>query len=301
MEKRPALGKGLSALIPDATGALTTPRASLDVDIDLLEPNQYQPRGHMDETRLDELARSIAANGVIQPIVVRQIDAGALTGGGRERYQIIAGERRWRAAQRAQLTKVPIVIKDIGAGDKKRLLEMALIENIQREDLNPMESAAAYQRLVDDFHLKQEDIAAQVGKDRATVANYLRLLKLPDEVQATVASGELSMGHARAIVALTTDEGQRRLARDVVARGLSVRETEAVVKNELASHAPDVGKPKAATQKDVHTRAAEEQLRLALGTPVEIRRRGKGGTVAILFTNEAELQRIYECLTDKRA
>jgi len=270
--------------------------ASLDVDIDLLEPNHYQPRGQIDAERLEDLARSIRANGVIQPIVVRKL---ANTGTGRDRYQIIAGERRWRAAQRAQLTKVPIVVKDLASGDKQRMLEMALIENIQREDLNPMEAAAGYQRLVDEFHLKQDDIARQVGKDRATVANYLRLLKLPDEVRANVASGALSMGHARAIVALPTDSDQRRLARDVVSRGLSVRETEALVKGELARTGPEAEK-KPAAKKDVHVRAAEEQLRLSLGTPVEIKRRGKGGTIAITFTNESELQRLYEYLTDKK-
>jgi ParB family chromosome partitioning protein len=296
MEKRPALGKGLSALIPDATDAITTPRASLEVDIDLLEPNHYQPRGQMDDERLNDLAQSIRANGVIQPIVVRKL---AGTGTARDRYQIIAGERRWRAAQRAQLSRVPVVIKEVASGDKKRLLEMALIENIQREDLNPMEAAAGYQRLIDEFQLKQEDIAAQVGKDRATVANYLRLLKLPDEVRANVASGALSMGHARAIVALPTDNDQRRLARDVVSRGLSVRETEALVKHELARKGPEPEK-KAAPKKDVHVRAAEEQLRLSLGTPVEIKRRGKGGTIAISFTNETELQRLYEYLTEKK-
>jgi len=295
MEKRPALGKGLSALIPDASDALSTPRASLDVDIDLLEPNHYQPRGQMDDERLEDLARSIRANGVIQPIIVRKL---ANTGTARDRYQIIAGERRWRAAQRAQLTKVPIVVKEIASGDKKRLLEMALIENIQREDLNPMEAAAGYQRLVDEFHLKQDDIATQVGKDRATVANYLRLLKLPDEVRGNVASGALSMGHARAIVALPSEGDQKRLARDVVARGLSVRETEALVKGELGRQAPEAGKPVA--KKDVHVRAAEEQLRLSLGTPVEIKRRGKGGTIAISFTNETELQRLYEYLTERK-
>ena len=296
MEKRPALGKGLSALIPDATGAVTTPRASLEVDIDLLEPNHYQPRGQMDDERLNDLAQSIRANGVIQPIVVRKL-AGA--GTARDRYQIIAGERRWRAAQRAQLARVPVVIKEVASGDKKRLLEMALIENIQREDLNPMEAAAGYQRLVDEFHLKQEDIATQVGKDRATVANYLRLLKLPDEVRANVASGALSMGHARAIVALPAEGDQRRLARDVVSRGLSVRETEALVKHELARKGPEPDK-QTAPKKDVHVRAAEEQLRLSLGTPVEIKRRGKGGTIAISYTNETELQRLYEYLTEKK-
>ena len=299
MEKRPALGKGLSALIPDAADTLTAPpRASLEVDVDQLEPNHYQPRGPIDAGKLEELSRSIKANGVIQPIVVRRMDAAV--SGGRERYQIIAGERRWRAAQLAQLAKVPIVVKDVPPAEKKRLLEMALIENIQREDLNPMESAAAYQRLVDEFQLKQDDIAVQVGKDRATVANYLRLLKLPEEVRGNVASGALSMGHARAIVALPSDVDQKRLARDVVARGLSVRETEALVKKEIGTKPgearPEPMKPK----KDVHTRAAEDQLRMSLGTPVEIKRKGKGGTIAIAFNNETELQRLYEYLTEKK-
>jgi ParB family chromosome partitioning protein len=298
MEKRPALGKGLSALIPDAADALTSaPRAPFEVDVDQLEPNHYQPRGPIDAAKLDDLARSIHANGIIQPIIVRRLD-GPL--GGRERYQIIAGERRWRAAQQAQLGKVPIVVKDVPASEKKRLLEMALIENIQREDLNPMEAAAAYQRLVDEFHLKQDDIAAQVGKDRATVANYLRLLKLPEEVRANVASGALSMGHARAIVALGSESDQRRLARDVVSRGLSVRETEALVKKAIETK-PGADKAESIKpRKDVHTRAAEEQLRISLGTPVEIKRKGKGGTIAITFTNENELQRIYEFLTEKK-
>ena len=296
MEKRQALGKGLSALIPDAADALTTPRASLEVDIDQLEPNHYQPRGHMDEARLEELARSIRANGIIQPIVVRKLE-GTLSS--RDRYMIIAGERRWRAAQRAQLATVPVVIKDMPAPEKKRLLEMALVENIQREDLNPMEAAGAYQRLADEFQLKQDDIAAQVGKDRATVANYLRLLKLPEEVRSNVASGALSMGHARAIVALASESDQRRLARDVVSRGLSVRETEALVKKEIGDK-PGTSTQPIKAKKDVHTRAAEEQLRLSLGTPVEIKRKGKGGTITIAFTNENELQRLYEYLTEKK-
>ena len=300
MEKRPALGKGLSALIPDASDALSTPRASLDVDIDLLEPNHYQPRGPIDAERLDDLSKSIQANGIIQPIIVRRIDPPSAAFGGRERYQIIAGERRWRAAQLAHLSKVPVVIKDVPAADKKRLLEMALIENIQREDLNPMEAAAGYQRLVDEFHLKQDDIAVQVGKDRATVANYLRLLKLPEEVRGNVASGTLSMGHARAIVALNNDTDQRNLARDVVARGLSVRETEALVKKQISDKRGDDKPQPIAPRKDVHTRAAEDQLRLSLGTPVEIKRKGKGGTISIAFTNETELQRLYEYLTAKR-
>jgi len=308
MEKRPALGKGLKALIPDAVDALTAaPGASLEVDVDQLEPNHYQPRGPIDAEKLEELSRSIQANGIIQPIVVRRIvppsgnsGAAGTTMGGRERYQIIAGERRWRAAQRAQLSKVPIVVKEVPPADRKRLLEMALIENIQREDLNPMEAAAAYQRLVDEFHLKQDDIAVQVGKDRATIANYLRLLKLPDEVRGNVSCGALTMGHARAIAALSSDQEQKRLARDVVARGLSVRETEALVKKEISSKSGEREAQPEKPKKDVHTRAAEEQLRLSLGTPVEIKRKGKGGSISIAFTGEAELQRLYEYLTERK-
>ena len=245
----------------------------------------------MDDAKLEELARSIRANGVIQPIVVRRAPA---SGAGRDRYQIIAGERRWRAAQRAHLTKVPIVVKDVGAGDKMRLLEMALIENIQREDLNPMEEAAAYQRLVDEFHLKQDDIAAQVGKDRATVANYLRLLKLPAEVRGNVASGALSMGHARAIVALGSeaDQRRRRAGRDR-ARSVGPRNRSAGQGRPRQRRSRDA-RTKRLPKKDVHTRAAEEQLHLALGTPVEIKRTRQGRHDRDHFHNEDELQRIYE-------
>lgn len=290
-DRKPALGKGLSALIPDAPEALATPRASLDIDIDLLEPNDYQPRGPIEDDRLQELAQSIKANGIIQPIVVRRLESG--------RYQIIAGERRWRAAQRAGLQRVPVVVKDLGADQKQRRLEMALIENIQRENLNPIEEALAYQRLVTEFGMKHDDVAAQVGKDRSSVANTLRLLRLPEEVRAEVASGRLSMGHARAIVSLATETEQRRVARDVLTRNLSVRETEAIVKKASApERAQTVEGPSA--KKDVHTRAAEDQLRLSLGTPVEIKRRGKGGVIEIAFTNEDELQRLYEYLTERR-
>ena len=288
-DRKPALGKGLSALIPDAPDTLSTPRATLEVDIDVLAPNDYQPRATLDDERLQELARSIAAHGVIQPIVVRPGDHG--------RYHIIAGERRWRAAELAGLRKVPVVIKDIADGERARRLEMALIENIQRESLNPIEEAHAYRRLADEFGLRQEDIAEKVGKDRSSVANTLRLLRLPDEVQTEVASGRLSMGHARAIVSLATDVDQRRVAREVVSRGLSVRETETLVKKAAS---PQATAARPAAVKDVHTRAAEEQLRLAIGTGVEIRRRGKGGIVAITFSNEDELQRIYEYLTERR-
>jgi ParB family transcriptional regulator, chromosome partitioning protein len=286
MEKRPALGKGLSALIPDAPDVRISPT---EIDIDRLTPNQFQPRAHMDDARLEELARSIKANGVIQPIVVRKLG---------DTFQIIAGERRWRAAMKAGLARVPVVVRDIATGQERSLLEMALIENIQREDLNPIEEAIAYRRLADEFHLKQEDIASAVGKDRTSVANHLRLLKLPDEVRAEVAAGTLSMGHARALLALPTDAEQRRLARDIITRNLSVRETESMVKHIGGAEAPPA---EAAPRKpvDVHTRAAEERLRLTLGTRVRIVRRGMRGRIEIDFASEDELIRIYEQLTDR--
>lgn len=270
-----------------------SPRAPLEIGIDLLEPNDYQPRAGFEDARLEELAESIRASGVIQPIVVRPRGNG--------RYQIIAGERRWRAAQRAGLHSVPVVVRDVADDDRRRRLEMALIENLQREDLNPIEEARAYRRLAEEFGLRHEEIAARVGKDRSSVANTLRLLRLPDEVQAEVAAGRLSMGHARAIVSLAGEAEQRRVAREVLARGLSVRETEGIVKKIAAPAASSAGAPREAPKKDVHTRAAEEQLRLALGTRVEIKRRGaRGGTVEIAFSSEDELQRIYEYLVERR-
>jgi ParB family chromosome partitioning protein len=283
-EKRPALGRGLSALIPDApTPAAGPTERSLDVDIDLLRPNRFQPRTTMDEARIAELARSIKANGVIQPIVVRKADKG---------FEIIAGERRWRASQHAGLLKVPVVVRDI---PEERLLAVALIENIQREDLNPIEEAQAYRSLADEHQLTQDQIAEAVGKDRSTVANFIRLLKLPREVRENLGAGSLSMGHARALLALPDENAQVRVAREVVAKNLSVRETEAIVKK-----AAQPEKPREEPQKDVHTKAAEEKLRFALGTRVRIVRKGKGGRIEVDFGNEDELHRIYEQLTEQR-
>jgi ParB family chromosome partitioning protein len=285
MEKRPALGKGLSALIPDAP----EPRSpTIEADVDRLVPNEFQPRVSVDDARLQELAQSIKANGIIQPIVVRKVG---------DRFQIIAGERRWRAAKLAGLLRVPIVVRDVAPGQEQSLLEMALIENIQREDLNPIEEALAYRRLADDFRLKQEDIATAVGKDRASVANYLRLLRLPDEVRTEVASGRLSMGHARALLSLTDEADQRRTARDVIARSLSVRETESLIKKIVESGAP-AGEAAAPKPVDVHTRAAEDRLKLLLGTRVRIVRNGSRGRIEIDFGSEDELIRIYERITD---
>jgi ParB family transcriptional regulator, chromosome partitioning protein len=281
-DKRPALGRGLSALIPDAAPPSAGERA-LEVDSDLLRPNRFQPRTNIDEAKIDDLARSIRSNGIIQPIVVRAVDGG---------YEIVAGERRWRASQRAGLLKVPVVVRDI---PEERLLAAALIENIQREDLNPIEEANAYRRLVDEYQLTQEQIADAVGKDRSSVANFLRLLKLPQEVRANLGSGALTMGHARALLGLPDEASQLRVARDIVAKNLSVRETEALVKK-----ATQPASAKEPAQKDVHTRAAEEKLRFVLGTRVRIERQRKGGRIEIDFESEDELQRLFEALTDGR-
>jgi ParB family chromosome partitioning protein len=280
--KRPALGKGLSALIPDVPAPAA---GAQDVDIDLLSPNTHQPRLQIDDARLDDLARSIKSAGVIQPIVVRRVDG---------RYRIIAGERRWRAAQRAGLTRVPIVVRDVAAGDDRKILEMALIENIQREDLNPIDEATAYKRLAEEFQLTQDAIASAVGKDRSTVANTLRLLRLPEELQHEITAGRLSMGHARALLAIDDERAQRRLGREVIARGSSVRETEALVKRTLEG--PPARKAPPTEKADVHTRAAEDALKLRLGTRVRIVRRGKKGRIEIDFVSEEELIRIYELL-----
>ena len=288
MEKRFVLGKGLSALIPDAPEP--APSAALEVDVDRLSPNRFQPRVQMDDARLDGLAESIRSNGIIQPIVVRRDG---------DRFQIIAGERRWRAAQKAGLARVPIVVRDVAPGQEQSLLEMALIENIQRENLNPIDEALAYRRLTDEFHLTQEQIAASVGKDRASVANFLRLLKLPDEVRAEVAAGTLSMGHARALIALPSEWEQRRMAREVIARSLSVRETESMVRRLVEAAAKPAPDPRPVTIVDVHTRAAEDQLHLALGTRVRIVRHGAKGRIEIDFASEEELIRLHEQLTLK--
>jgi ParB family chromosome partitioning protein len=280
VEKRPALGKGLSALIPDAPEPHS---ATLEIDVDLISPSRVQPRTHVDPAGIEDLARSIRANGIIQPIIVRREGLG---------YQIIAGERRWRAAQHAGLLRVPVVVKDMPPGQESKLLEMALVENLQREDLNPIELALAYRRLGDEYELTQEQIADALGKDRSSVANTMRLLRLPMAVRDHVASGTLSMGHARALLGLEHEAAILEAAADIVARRLSVRETEALVKRLIAPPPPRKG-----PTTDVHTRAAEQELRLALGAPVRIVRRRKGGRIEVDFKSEDELQRLYELMT----
>jgi ParB family chromosome partitioning protein len=280
--KRKALGKGLSALLPDpepgpSGGAGEAPAS--EVPTASLEPNPHQPRTVMEPARLDELAASIQESGMVQPILVRRVG---------ERYQIIAGERRWRAAQRLGLATVPVTVRDV---PDERLLELALVENIQRAELTPLEEAQAYQKLQQEFGLTQEDVGRRVGKDRATVANMLRLLKLPGEVRDLLAAGRLDAGHARALLALDRIDDQIALGREAARKGLPVREVERRV---ALARAPQT--PGAESRKDANTRAAEERLRAALGTRVDIARQGKGGVLRVTFANEAELNRLYELL-----
>jgi ParB family chromosome partitioning protein len=280
--KRKALGKGLAALLPDVPG-VDAPEKVLKLAPDRIDPNPEQPRQSMDETKLLELASSMTEQGIIQPLVVRRVGS---------RYQLIAGERRWRAAQRAGLETVPVVVREASDAD---LLEIALVENIQREELNPMEEATAYRRLVSELGYSQEQIAARVGKDRSTVANLLRLLRLPREIRILVAEQKLSPGHARPLLALTSPEAQVEIARRVVDKGLSARDVERLVKARMGGvKAAPVPK-----KTDANTRDAEARLEQALGTRVRIRRQGKRGgrgRVEVEFHSEEELHRIYEAL-----
>jgi len=278
--KRKALGKGLSALLPDPEPAAAPSAADLTAEAPVasLEPNPYQPRSAMDPTRLSELSASIRESGIVQPILVRRHG---------ERYQIIAGERRWRAAQQAGLATVPIVVREV-ADD--RLLELALVENIQRQELSPLEEAQAFHRLQEELRLTQEEVARKVGRDRTTVTNTLRLLRLPREVRDLLNTGGLDAGHGRALLALEKAEEQTALAREAARKGLSVREVERRV---ALMRAP---RSKTPPSRDANTRAAEERLRAALGTRVQIARRGRGGQLRIAFATEAELNRLYELL-----
>ncbi|HEY6549217.1 MAG TPA: ParB/RepB/Spo0J family partition protein [Vicinamibacteria bacterium] len=279
MSARKALGKGLSALLPDE-GALPAPRgaSTLEVETDRLDPNPAQPRTVFAPAALNELAQSLRESGVIQPLLVRRKG---------DRYEVIAGERRLRAAQALGLPRLPVVVRDV---PDDRLLELALVENIQRAELTPLEEAQAYERLHQELGLTQEEIAQRVGKERSTIANTLRLLRLPREVRELLSQGRLDAGHGRALLALERAEEQNALAREAARRGLSVREVERRV---ALARAP---RAKTAVRRDPNTRAAEERLRAALGARVEITRRGRAGVLKIPFASEAELQRLFDLL-----
>lgn len=272
------MGRGLSALLPANSYQGDD---FLEIDIDRISPNAQQPRTTFREESLEELAQSIRANGVVQPILVRKHGLG---------YELVAGERRWRAAQRAGLHKIPAVVKDV---PDEKLLELALIENIQREELNPIEEANAYQRLMQDFKLRQEDIARQVGKERSSIANMLRLLRLSPDVQQLVEDSRLSMGHARAILSLEDETLQRQVAEDIIAKGLSVRETERIVRRLIDGPPQPTAQPKEA---DPNLKAAETKLQRTLNTKVRITTGAKGGRIEIDYYSDEDLDRIYHQL-----
>jgi ParB family transcriptional regulator, chromosome partitioning protein len=278
MQKQ-ALGKGLGALIPDLSSLDDKERKALginEIELEKIVPNEFQPRKYFDDEKLKELAASIKEQGVIQPIIVHKMSGG---------FQLIAGERRWRAARLAGLKTIPALVKE---ATKRELLEMALIENIQREDLNPLEAAEAYKRLQDEFKLTQDDLAKRVGKERSTVTNFLRILSLPKEVKHEIATGSLSMGHAKALLSLERVRDQLRAAALIVKKGLSVREAESI-----ATRLKNPPKEKRVRQSH-ELKAVAEKLTKSLGTKVSISTRSKGGRIVIEYYSADELDRILE-------
>lgn len=284
---RKVLGKGLSALI--AQDAVIKNESVTEIDIDLIDPNPDQPRSRFPEENLNELAQSIKNNGIIQPIIIRE---------NKNRYEIVAGERRWRAAQKAGLQKVPVVVKDV-ADDK--LLELALIENIQRQELNAVEEAKAYRKLVDTIGLTQEMIAERVGKNRTVITTFLRLLKLPDEVQKLIEEEKITAGHGRALLMTDDAEAQKRLANMIIEMSLSVREAEKAVKRIKRDNGKIIEKQKQKPQIDANTKAAETKLKRHLGTNVTILPdgNGTGGKIHIEYYGESDLDRIYKIILKK--
>lgn len=302
---RNALGRGLSALIrepesdlpqapvrPEAvtpSGAAAAPALApakppneglLQVDIDLIDPSRYQPRTRFREQALEELAQSIRASGIVQPLVVRRAN---------NRYELIAGERRWRAAQRAQLQKVPIVIRDV---PDEVAVEMTLVENLQREDLNPIEQAAAFQRLSEEFHLTQEQVAERTGKDRATIANAVRLLKLEEFIQNLLEEGLLTAGHGRALLGISDAQARLDLAKRAAKGGMTVRQIE-----RLASRSPRQAAAPTPQGADPNTRAAIEELQQRFGTRVLVQQRPNGaGHLIFEYYNASDLTRLYDQL-----
>jgi len=280
--KKLALGKGLGALIPDADIGLDTAGDYFFCDINLIRPNRFQPRHHFTDGDLEELAGSIRTQGILQPLIVRKSEPG---------FELIAGERRLRAARRAGLTQVPVVVKAV-SDDK--LLEISLVENIQRENLNPIEEAEAYHRLITQFQLTQDQAAERVGKSRSAVANFLRLRQLPDQIKASIVAGGLSMGHARALLGTENSAQQLTAWRAVMAKGLSVRETEDLVRRLKAEKkAPRVSLK---SSEAAYMTSLAEDLSRHLGTKVTIRKSGRQGRVEIEFYTNDDLDRLISRL-----
>ncbi len=282
MVQKRGLGRGLSALIPGAEGPESAAR---EIPLAELESNPLQPRRRFESVALEELAATIRTHGVLTPVVVRRASHG---------YQIVAGERRVRAARLAGLTRIPAIVKE---ASNAQALEMALVENLQREDLNPVEAAEAYRRLIEEFGLTQEEVAARLGRDRSSVANALRLLRLPRRLREDLAAGTLSEGHARALLGLEKAADQLKARDLVVKRGLTVRATEALVRRLRRGERGPGGRPPGG---DPNLHALEDQLRVALGTKVRIVRNGKGGTLEISFFSDEDLTRLVELMAGPR-
>lgn len=287
---RQTLGRGLSSLLGDEPAGQTETTIN-EVDIDLVEPNPEQPRTRFEEAALEELTQSIVANGIVQPVVVRK------KGG---RFQIVAGERRWRAAQRAGLRRIPVTVREVS---NEKLLELALIENIQRQELNPIEEARAFRKLIDNIGLTQEQVAERVGKERTLIATSLRLLKLPSDILQLIEEGKISAGHGRALLLADDAAIQRRIARAIIEKGMSVREAERTIKN-----LPDIPKSNVEDKgvtavKDANVRFAETKLMRSLGTNVRITASGKGsaGKIEIEYYNADDLDRLFQLLVNAKS
>ncbi len=280
--KRMALGKGLAALIPEVEQEAT--RTLLMCGIEEVMPSRSQPRKRFDESKLQELAESIKRNGILEPLLVRKVEQG---------YEIIVGERRWRAAQKAGLKEVPVLLKEV---EGREALEISLIENLQRENLNPIEEAEGYRRLIEEFDINQEEVGTRVGKDRTTVANTLRLLKLPPEVIEQLIQNHITSGHARAILSLETKEKQKEFCTVIIQKGLSVREAESLAKRWA-------GRPKSGAASQVRKgeltsqlNALQDTLRQRLATKVQIVPKGKKGKIEIEYYSFEDLDRIVEAI-----
>lgn len=291
IDKKKVLGRGLASLIPEAVQQtkplVTTKKEFFLCDIEKIVPNTYQPRKIFEKEALEELTESVKVHGVIQPLIVRQREGGT--------FELIAGERRWRAAQKAGIKQVPVVVKDlIGDGTS---LEMAIIENVQRENLNCIEEAIAYQQLMDEFHLSQEEIASRVGKNRATIANTLRLLKLPAAIREDISQNKMSMGHARALLSLEHTEDQMAVRELILKKKFSVRDTERKV-NELIRIRKN---PKEEKLADANLKAVEEDLKRQFGTQVRIVGNENHGFIQFTYANKQDLMRLVDLLKGQNA
>lgn len=280
MAKRKALGKGLSALIPDADKAEPADGDFFQCPVESIEPNPHQPRQNFPADEMDEMVKSVREKGIITPLLVSKTESG---------FRLIAGERRWRAAQSAGLERVPALIREVTPAES---MELALIENIHRKDLNPIEEALAYKRLLEETGSTQDSVAKRIGKDRSTITNMLRLLRLPMYVQKDVIDGDLSMGHARVLAGIRS-AGDLKILRDsVIRKGLSVRQLEALAKKRTAP--ARAGKKKQET--DYYMQSLKDDLKRSLGTKVDIRKQGKEGRIVIYFYSDEELERLLDLL-----